>query len=317
MCGVAKRIVIITQGISRIVEPLIASDVCEVIGIIECAPRIKTQKRILDVLRGQRKTALNAYADGKSIPYFYMEKSNEALREWVTKIAPDLMVVYSMSQLLSEAIFCIPKFGTINLHPSLLPKYRGANPDFWQYYDMDFKKGCTVHYIDKGEDTGDILLKGAFEMDLGMPSPAVNDILISDIGVHLLFSAIENIESLPRIPQPAVSPTPRARNLKAAEHATIIDWNNWAIERVWHVLRGTELWLNAIPQPRDLLHIGTRWKIGEYKKCVHSLTAGRVYHRKFGERHFVACKDGIITLHKSCAPRQSLAFVLRKMKLLG
>ena len=316
MCSVAKRIIIITQGISPVVNPLVESGVCNVIGIIECAPRKKKKKCILDTVR-KNKNALNCYADEKSIPYFYMEKSDDKLRDWVQVLEPDLMVVYSMSQLLKEDIFTIPKYGTINLHPSLLPKYRGPNPDFWQYYFMDMQRGCTVHYIDKGEDTGDILLQETFEMPLGMTSPDVKNKLISDIGVKLLLSAIENIEALARTKQPALSPTPRARNIKAEEHNSIIDWQNWSIEHIWHVLRGTELWLNAIHQPCDLLHLGTRWKVGEIKKIEHSLVEGKVYHHKYGVRHLVACKDGIIVLHKQFQPKQTFAFFLRKLHLLG
>lgn len=316
-----KRVIIITMGLTRIVEPIVSSGVCDVVGLIECAPRIKQKKHIINILTSfmtfHKSLTLKQYADNRKIPYFYMEKSNEKLKSFVSALTPDLMVVYSMSQLLKEEVFSIPRLGTINLHAALLPKYRGPNPDFWMYYNMDLIKGVTVHYIDKGEDTGDILLQDSFEIPLGMTSPEVNDIAIGKIGVNLLLNAIQNIENLPRKKQPENSPLPRARNIKISEHRTIIDWDNWSVEHVWHVLRGTELWLNAFPQPHDLFHLGTRWKIGEYKKTITNLTLGKVYHNKFGIKYLVPCKDGLIVLHKCFSPRTTLIWLFRKLKLLG
>lgn len=88
-----------------------------------------------------------------------MTSSSCELESWVKSLSPDLIVVYSMSQLLKENIYSIPRFGTINLHPSYLPEYRGPNPIFWMYYNMEKQGGVTVHYIDQGEDTGNIILQ--------------------------------------------------------------------------------------------------------------------------------------------------------------
>lgn len=235
-------------------QPIVESEICSVVGIIECAPRIKLNRQLVNVLlafvRSLCGKTLYGYAKKRNIPYFYMKYSDDTLSKWVGALHPDLIVVFSMSQLLKESIFSIPKYGTINLHPALLPKYRGPNPDFWQYYNTDLTRGVTVHYIDKGEDTGDILLQKSFVSPLGMTSVEVRDKLISKIGVNLLLSAIQNIETLPRIKQPSSSPTPRARNIKSEEHSMIIDWNAWNVERVWHFLRGTQDWLNAISPPK-------------------------------------------------------------------
>lgn len=303
-----------------IVKPIVDCELIEVVGIIECKPRIERKKKILNKLFSLIKQNITAplryYSDEMGIPYYYMKKSDQDLADWIKEINPDLIVVYSMSQLLKADIFNIPKYGTINLHPSLLPRYRGPNPDFWMYYNVDLEKGVTVHYIDEGEDTGDILLQESFKMELGMKSPDVNDIAISKIGVNLLIKAVTEIEYLKRKAQPALSPTPRARNLKVEEHETIIDWNVWHIERVWHILRGTELWLNAIKQPGGI-YIGNRWIIGEYKKLEHFLTSGRIYKNKYGYKYCVACKDGIIELVCKVNLKSTLIFVLKKMNLVG
>ncbi|MGI6455390.1 MAG: formyltransferase family protein [bacterium] len=86
------------------------------------------------------------------------------LERWVREKNPDFICVKSMSQLLKENIFSIPKYGTINLHPSILPNYRGPNPLFWTMFNQECESGMTVHYINKGEDTGDILRQYTIKM---------------------------------------------------------------------------------------------------------------------------------------------------------
>jgi len=231
----------------------------------------------------------------KKVPYNYIWKNNEGeVADWLKSLAPDLIVVYSMSQLLKPEILNIPRLGVINLHPSFLPSYRGANPDFWQYYDMEMYPGATVHYVDAGEDTGDIILQERMHIPLGTKSPARLDKLIGELGVPLMLKAIDAIAqgNAPRIQQPVESPTARARNIKPEEHAELIDWEHWPIERVWHVLRGTELWLDCVTQPSGLW-AGLRWSIKEYEKTESPQgEIGQI--GRFGKRKCIFAKDGVI-----------------------
>jgi len=71
----------------------------------------------------------------------------------------DLIVVCHFKKILKKKLIDIPKLGCINLHPSLLPKYRGMSPQHWPIINGDDKTGVTVHYIDEGIDTGDIILQ--------------------------------------------------------------------------------------------------------------------------------------------------------------
>lgn len=293
---------IITMGISRILEPIVS--VHNVVGIIEPAPRnIKTNqkslmfkaiKSVYSIFKKEAKT-LKSYSNEKDIQYYYMDNgSDKNLEQWVKDKNPDVIVVYSMSQLLKENIFSIPKYGTINLHPALLPSYRGPNPDFWMYYDGVKEGGVTVHYIDKGEDTGDIIYQEKYDFPFGLKSPQMLDLSIGKIGVNLLLKALDNLKNLPRITQPKESPTKKAINIKAEEHKNIIDWQNWKIQRIWHLLRGTELWLNALEQPNGI-YKGQRWTIEEFEKCdVSSYEVSKIY--KESNKYFVACNDGKIFL---------------------
>lgn len=211
--------------------------------------------------------SLKKKAEQHGLPYRFMTSSDDSgLVEWVQDLKPDI-VVFSMSQLLKEKIFSIPKYGTINLHPAILPEYRCPNPDFWQYYHMEMNPGVTVHYIDQGEDTGDIIFQERTHISLGTKSLPRLDKLIGETGVSLVLKALDAIQAgnAPRMKQPLQSPTPRAKILTPDEHQTIIDWQNWPIERIWYLLRGTELWLNALPQPSGLWK-GQRWIIEEFEK---------------------------------------------------
>lgn len=128
------------MGLSEIVE-LIVNSRHNVIGIIECAPRKKDKKfkkrscsfvrNIYNLIKHNKTISLSSFSNKQNIPYYYMNNgSDDKLEEWVRKLEPDLIVISSMSQLLKNNIFSIPRYGTINLHPALLPKYRGPNPWF-------------------------------------------------------------------------------------------------------------------------------------------------------------------------------------------
>jgi len=304
----ALNIILITQGISPIVIPIVEST-HNVIGIIESAPRVEPKpfkKWLFNRLRAiyslitksQATGTLSKYAYKLAIPYFYMTKhNNAALEKWVKELEPDMMVVYSMSQLLKENIFSMPKYGTINLHPSLLPKYRGPNPWFWTYYYQEKQGGVTVHYIDKGEDTGDIIYQESYDIPLGAKFRQLQNLAINKIGTKLLLTAINAIATgtAPRYKQPKQSPTSRGRNISNNEHDQMIDWENWDIKRIWHLMRGTELWFNCIEQPKGL-YKGRRWLIGEFEKCnmQNTYQVGNIYKER--SQYFVACRDGKILL---------------------
>jgi methionyl-tRNA formyltransferase len=269
----------------------------------------KILRSLYSIFKKEAKS-LKSYAVEKNIPYYYMNNgSDKNLEQWVKNINPDVIVVYSMSQLLKENIFSIPKYGTINLHPALLPSYRGPNPDFWMYYDGVKEGGVTVHYIDKGEDTGDIIYQEKYDFQLGLKSPQMLDLSIGKIGANLLLKALDNLENLPRVAQSTESPTKKARNIKAEEHKNIIDWQNWEIERIWHLLRGTELWLNALDQPKGI-YKGQRWAIEEFEKCdINGYEVSKVY--KESNKYFVACNDGKIFLNLKFSLKNFVLNILR------
>ncbi|EGQ9395313.1 methionyl-tRNA formyltransferase [Vibrio cholerae] len=312
------RVIIITSGISRILKPIYDNGF-DVVGVLESMPRgwqPNSESKFHRVLKGvyhsvfKRGTSLESFCFDKAVPYNKIYKGNDvAITSWVKDLNPDLIVVFSMSQLLKKDLIDIPKLGVINLHPSMLPEYRGPNPDFWQYYNMEMNPGVTIHYIDEGEDTGDIIFQERVHIPLGTKSPERLDKLIGGVGSSLLLKAIQAIKSgsAPRIPQPSHSSTFRARNLKSEEHKEIIDWQNWPIERIWHVLRGTELWLNAYDQPKGIFK-GQRWVVEEYERKGNIEQPGAIVRYK--GRKAVATPDGYIFININFSLKKALLFVL-------
>lgn len=311
------KVVVITQGLSRIVQPLIKNNCCQIVGIIESSARVDSESfrhslrfrfvKILHRILFKRQINLLRFCREIKIPYILMTKFNSsAVYKWLAQLQPDLIVVYSMSQLLSPEFIRIPSKGIINLHPSYLPDYRGPNPEFWQYYDTVLNPGVTVHYIDRGEDTGDIIEQERVSVLLGSRSSDQLDLLIGSVGARLLLKVVEDIakNKVSKRPQPTKTTTKRARNLTAPEHNKIVDWNSWSIERVWHLMRGTEGWLDLVEQPKGIFS-GQRWVVGEYE---HSPTDAREYgtvKNEFGYR--LITRNGVIHL--------SIEFSIKRMLL--
>ncbi|MBI6582516.1 hypothetical protein YA0851_19430 [Pseudomonas synxantha] len=302
------RVLIITQGLSSIVEPLFNSK-HTIVGVIESAARNQKKHGLSSLIRKLvfglsgyifNSPSLKKYCSKKLINYRFMFSSNDQhLEDFVRTSNPDVIVVYSMSQLLKSNIYNLPRLGTINLHPSYLPDYRGPNPDFWQYYDCELSPGVTIHFIDDGEDTGDIIYQDRINIPLGTKSPERSQKLVRELGITLLIKSLDALLSntAPRISQPKNSPTVRARNLKPSEHENLIKWDDWPVDRIWHTLRGTEQWLNAIEQPRGI-HYGQRWIVDNFElMATPNRTPGKIY--KENGKTFLACRDGIINLSSS------------------
>lgn len=322
---VSLKILIITQGVSRIVKPLFESE-HKVVGVLESATRGQAKgwfsgcvwffiffmaKLFFNV------ESLKRYCTKKGVSYRLMRSSqDQGLVTWIRDLAPDVVVVHSMSQLLRDNIYKLPRLGTINLHPSFLPDYRGPNPDFWQYHDVELKPGATVHFINDGEDTGDILFQERIDIPLGMKSPDRSQKIVSELGVSLLLRALDALASgeVQPFAQPISSSTVRARNIKSTEHCDIIKWQEWPVDRIWHVLRGTEQWLDAISQPTGI-YKGQRW-------CVEEFTFGNTQEFKVGAvykrdgRYLLACRDGVIRLSLSFSiklfAKSSILYLLKR-----
>lgn len=184
-----------------------------------------------------------AYAQEHGLPVFQFEKIRlpEGL-EALKAFAPDLMVTAAFGQILSAVNLAIPKYGCINVHGSLLPKYRGAAPIQWAVINGETETGITTMMTDVGMDTGDILL--ADRVSIGENETAGELFQrLSVLGAETLKRTIAALEAgtIVRTPQDESQAT-KCPMLKK-EHGKI-DFGKTARE-VHNLVRGTNPWPGA------------------------------------------------------------------------
>lgn len=121
-------------------------------------------------------------------------KNNEEAFNELNALSPDLIVVVAYGKILPQNILDIPKYGCINVHASLLPKYRGAAPIQWSVINGEKVTGVTTMYMDAGIDTGDILLTDETEIGENETAEELRSRL-SFMGAKLLLNTIEQIKS--------------------------------------------------------------------------------------------------------------------------
>ena len=155
---------------------------------------------------------------------------------------PDAIVVVAFGQLLPKEILDIPKYGCVNVHASLLPKYRGAAPIQWAVIDGEEKSGVTTMLMDEGLDTGDMLEKVEYVLDVKETGGSLFDKL-STMGGELILSTLEKLENgtITRTAQ-GESSTPYAKMLKKSMGE--IDWSMEAV-KIERLIRGLNPWPSA------------------------------------------------------------------------
>ncbi len=163
----------------------------------------------------------------------------DAAFEKLKSFSPDLIVVVAYGKILPKRILDLPKCGCINVHGSLLPKYRGAAPIQWSVIDGEEKTGVTTMYMDEGMDTGKMLLKKETNIGENETSEELYNRL-SIIGAELLYDTIKGIESKSIVPQ--------SQDESKATYAKIleknmgkIDWSKDAKD-IHNLIRGLNPW---------------------------------------------------------------------------
>ncbi len=194
-------------------------------------------------------TPVKEVAISKSIPIFQPEKvrNNEDFINKIKEINPDVICVVAYGKILPKEILDIPRYGCINVHASLLPKYRGAAPIQWAILNGDKETGVTTMYMDVGMDTGDMILTEKVQIDENETTGELWDRL-SKIGGKLLVETLKQIENgtAPRIPQ--------GNDFTMApmldKEMSKIDWENKTAEEIKNLVRG----LNPIMGAYTLLN---------------------------------------------------------------
>ncbi|MBE0450051.1 MAG: methionyl-tRNA formyltransferase [Clostridia bacterium] len=162
--------------------------------------------------------------------------------EWVKLVKalnPDVIVVVAYGQILSQEILDVPKFGCINVHASLLPKYRGAAPINWAIANGEKFSGITTMQMDSGLDTGDMLLKCKVEIKDDMNAGELHDLLAAK-GSELLIETLTAIENGEIVPISQIDEESSYASMLNKELA-LIDWNMSAV-MIYNRIRGFNPW---------------------------------------------------------------------------
>jgi methionyl-tRNA formyltransferase len=279
------------------------------VGIVESTtkkyrPFLELCKRRIDGKDGYQ--SLRFFAREKSIPYYAMQnKSQSDLANFTREVHPDIICVSGFSRLLKEEVFSIPPYGAINFHPALLPRYRGPNPLFWHYYFMEHHIGATIHYIDPGEDTGDIILQKSVPIYFGMRGTELGKKIMS-LGAELIVEALTEISkgNVKRTPQKDIPCPFRARHRKPDEQ--LLQWD-WPIERVWHFLRGTTVSNKELTSKFP----GLSWTVKDFEKDFTNEISGDFRWSLQG--FYLSHKEGRIFVRPTWSTRKFLRHAYHKL----
>ena len=251
--------------------------------------------------RGMKLVAspVKEFAIEKNLKVFQPEKvkKNEEFISQIKDMNPDVICVVAYGKILPKEILDIPKLGCINVHGSLLPKYRGAAPIQWAVLNGDKKTGITTMYMDVGMDTGDMILKQEVEIGENETTGELWDRL-SKIGGKLLVETLKQIENgtAPREKQGEDFSVAPMLNKEMAK----IDWENKTAQEIKNLVRG----LNPIMGAYTFLN-GSKikfWKvdiannIGYDEDNIQIFRNGTVLVSDQRDGLFIKTKKGILSV---------------------
>lgn len=172
----------------------------------------------------------------------YQPEKLRSEREYIDKLkelAPDFIIVVAYGQILPKEVLDIPKYACINLHGSLLPKYRGAAPLNWAIIDGEKVSGNTTMLMDVALDEGDMLLKQEVEITENMTAGQLHDILMVE-GGKLLLETIDKFVKGDIIPEKQDDSLSNYASMLSKETGKI-NWNKTAME-IHNLVRGVNPW---------------------------------------------------------------------------
>ena len=237
------------------------------------------------------------YALEKNIPVYQPIKvrNNPEFIDEVKKMNPDVICVVAYGKILPEELLKIPKLGCINVHGSLLPKYRGAAPIQWAVINGDKKTGITTMYMDIGMDTGDMILKK--EVDIG-DNETTGELWdrLAKIGGELLVETLNKIEdgTAPREKQGENFTMAPMLNKEMSK----IDWENQSAIQIKNLVRGLNPIMGAYCYLNDKKI--KFWKVDVVNKFeseikdINKLENGTVLIADPKEGLFIKTKEGIL-----------------------
>lgn len=227
------------------------------------------------------------FSQERNLPIIQPAKvKNPEVVEQLAALKPDLIVVVAFGQILSQKILDIPKFGCINVHASLLPKYRGAAPIEWAIINGETATGITTMQMNAGLDTGDILLKSEVKIGAEMILPELRERLMT-VGADLL---VETLKKLPEIVPIKQDDSQSCYAPLIKKETGLIDWKKSARE-LNNLIRG--------------LYGGARagkYKIFRSRVAEEGIFLGIGEIKVIGGRFYVGTGEGVLEILEIQAP---------------
>ena len=165
---------------------------------------------------------------------------DEAILERVASLAPDILLVACFPMILGRRWLEIPSQICLNLHPSVLPSYRGPTPLFWQFRQGEHETGITLHVLEEDVDAGDIVGQRIMPLPIGARFSEVNGKL-AEMGAELVVELLGNLRAEIGVPRTAqddavasYQPFPKEKDFRFDTHFTA--------ERAFRFMRGTQEW---------------------------------------------------------------------------
>ena len=175
-----------------------------------------------------------------NLPVLQPEKiKTEEFTAELEKLQPDLIVVVAFGQILSQRILDIPPLGCVNVHASLLPRYRGAAPIHWSIINGEKETGVTTMLMDAGLDTGDMLLKDKVTITEEMTTEELHDQLMA-MGGKLLAETIDGLANGTITPEKQDDSISNYAGMLNKETGHV-DWSKSAVE-IHNLIRGLNSW---------------------------------------------------------------------------
>ena len=217
--------------------------------------------------RGQRlvPSPVKSWAAAHDIPVLQPERARDAsFILQLRALAPDVAVVAAFGQILSQEVLDIPVHGCINVHASLLPKYRGAAPIQHAIMDGETVTGITTMQMNAGLDTGDMLLQREVPIHADTTYGTLHDVLM-ETGAELLIETLERLAAGTLAPVPQMGESSYAARI--TRETAQIDWSKSARE-LDALVRG----LNPTPYAQTSLN-GAVYKIGGLRRTGRAASA--------------------------------------------
>ena len=238
-----------------------------------------------------QETAVKKYAESKGIVVLQPEKlKSELFLNQLSALKADMQIVVAF-RMLPEIVWNMPPMGTLNLHGSLLPQYRGAAPINWAIINGEEYTGVTTFKLKHEIDTGDILLAEKIAIDENETAGTLHD-KMKEIGAQLLLKTVEELAENKIIEIPQVFNDTLKHAPKIFSATCLIDWNN-GCENINNLIRG----LSPYPAAYSLLD-EKKLKIFSAKTEHTSINVNEIGHYKTDGKAYLkfCCKDGYINI---------------------